>query len=131
MRKLSDYFMHALKERILKSFVELVRNDHTLCLEIRKSYINIYYRGGNLTKISQKNRIFEAFFEKKYFGKQTDHMLTDIPHVLSTESDAEKWIKQMPHLKQAMDKWLSDQVPSFFDLFRLFSLFFINPVPYA
>ena len=108
MRKLSDHFMHALKEGILKSFAELVRDDHTLCLEIRKNYINIYYRGGNLTRISQNNGIFEAFFDRNYFSIQIDHRLTDIPHILSTESDTEKWIKQMPHLKQAMDIWFGD-----------------------
>lgn len=108
MRKLSDHFMHALKEGILKSFPELVRDDHTLCLEIRKNYINIYYRGGNLTRISQKNGIFEAFFDRNYLSIQTDHRLTDIPHILCTERDTEKWIKQMPHLKHAMDIWFGN-----------------------
>jgi len=31
---------------------EGVLADRSLCLEIRENYINIYYRGGNLLKLS-------------------------------------------------------------------------------
>ena len=46
----------------INRFLEVVKKDATLCLEIRENYINIYYRGGNLVRIQEKNGIFSAFF---------------------------------------------------------------------
>ena len=66
---LSQTFMHALMNDLdpgINRFLEVVKKDATLCLEIRENYINIYYRGGNLVRIKEKNGIFTAFFDWKY-----------------------------------------------------------------
>jgi len=52
-RRLSDQFMAGLKEGWLHPLLDRVKADRTLCLEIREDYVNIYYRGGNLLKVSR------------------------------------------------------------------------------
>ena len=42
-----------LKSGLLQPVWNLVKLDSTICLEIRKNYVNIYYRGGNILKIKE------------------------------------------------------------------------------
>ncbi|HZK54138.1 MAG TPA: hypothetical protein VFC84_08105, partial [Desulfosporosinus sp.] len=105
-RGISKLFIDALEndkglglDRILK----LVKRDSTLCLEIRKDYINIYYRGGNLMKISEDRGRFAAHFDAKYI---TDNLLKKLPpSVLSTDEDVTEWLVAIPLLKHEMDLW--------------------------
>lgn len=77
-RQLSPQFMQDLmdsdKEKnkeagLLFPLKDLVKNDNSLSLEIRYNCINIYYRGGNLLKVSQcknKEHTYEPFFDPNY-----------------------------------------------------------------
>jgi len=56
-RGLSTEFMLALKDGFLNSILEVVKRDDTLCLKIKNEYINIYYRGGSILKLENKNGI--------------------------------------------------------------------------
>ena len=47
-------------------FCEAVKKDHTLCLEIRENYINIYYRGGCLLKLEENDGKYRASFDRRY-----------------------------------------------------------------
>ena len=53
-RGLSETFMKDLSQGHLKPILDLAIRDHTLCLQIRNDYINIYYRGGNILKLKKK-----------------------------------------------------------------------------
>jgi len=89
--------MEALKEGKLKSFLDFVQNDHTLDLEIRDNYINIYYRGGNLVKIEQdKNGEYNTSFEENYFDE----------NVKKNKEGKKITVNDFPEMKQAMDKYL-------------------------
>ena len=46
MRGINHKFTYDLQNGELKQFLDLVKNDSTLDLEIREDYISIYYRGG-------------------------------------------------------------------------------------
>lgn len=50
-RSLSQEFIDALNNGILKELLRYVKTHKDIILEIRKNYINLYYRGGNLFKI--------------------------------------------------------------------------------
>lgn len=56
MRTLDEQFITALKDGILSPILKFVQNDDTLCLAIRRDkrsdFINIYYRGGSLMRIT-------------------------------------------------------------------------------
>ena len=62
-------FLTDLKEGVLAPITEMVKSDTTLCLELRGRYINIYYRGGSLMKISTTRLAgtYSVSFNKSYF----------------------------------------------------------------
>ena len=59
MRGLSKKFMNDLSkpEGTLYPILERVRKDHNLMFAIRDGYINIYYRGGNIIRITQRGSL--------------------------------------------------------------------------
>jgi len=66
-RGISKQFLEALQYDTgigINRLLDLVKKDSSLCLEIRKDYINIYYRGGNLMKLSEQKGdfLFQEFF---------------------------------------------------------------------
>lgn len=94
-----------LKKGLLFPLLSLVRNDLTLCLEIREDYINIYYRGGNILKIKSEADSYSAFFDTKYLDKNTTKVPKRLPKTLSKSKDVSKWINAVPFLKHEMDLW--------------------------
>jgi hypothetical protein len=105
MRGLSQEMMNNLKNGELNSLLELVKHDHTLCLEIRENYLNIYYRGGNLLRIENERDHITVFFDSKYCGDKS--ILTHM-----RESDIDGWIKMIPTLKHEMDHWFVNKKES-------------------
>ena len=54
MRQVDNRFIQDLQNGELAYFLTQVkRNRNLLSLEIRNGYVNIYYKGGNLLKITQ------------------------------------------------------------------------------
>ena len=105
MRLLSPAFGSDLESGLLSGILQRVKEDNTLMLAIRKDYINIYYRGGNIMKISTNGSKYKAFFDTNY--KKTNKDLPDLPDKLTTKSEADKWISSLPHLKGIMDVYFS------------------------
>jgi hypothetical protein len=102
MRGIKKEFINDLNEGVLKPFLDNVKVDDALCLEIRGNYINIYYRGGNLFKITPaKNKGYRVYFDLGY-SKLHRHRLEDI-----NEYDCASWIENTPILKSEMDRYLS------------------------
>ena len=58
--------MDDLSTGVLAPLRDRVLADRSLCLEIREDYINIYYRGGSLLKLSIGPGGYVAFFDLKY-----------------------------------------------------------------
>jgi len=104
MRGLSRGFIDELKSGFLQPVLELVKRDFTLCLEIRKNYINIYYRGGNILKIAEKGHVFDASFDRKYLDEKQTRVRKG-PTKLGTTNDVMAWIDEVPFLKHEMDLW--------------------------
>ena len=52
------------KEGKLGGLIEMVKNDDELVLQIREDYFNVYYKGGNMLKVSSENS-FQ--FDYNYF----------------------------------------------------------------
>ena len=102
MRKLDDVLLKALRKGgSLYPLLAEVQSDPTLCLELRGTSINIYYRGGSLMKIEQRpndDRIFS--FDENYFA---DANRIDFPD----RTDVDAWIEVAPKLKRAVDQYLS------------------------
>ena len=101
MRKLNDIFWKDLKEGgRLFPLTDAVKSDSSLCLELRGDYVNVYYRGGNLMKVTQTGNEYKFFFDGNYFkaGGQTTFP--------GEREGVDAWLDVLPKLKQAIDRWL-------------------------
>jgi hypothetical protein len=111
MRVISPTFIEALKNGVLKPFLDNVKIDDALCLEIRKDYINIYYRGGNLFKITElkksspKNR-YRIHFDTNYL-KYCESIETRKRIESISPFDTGVWIDNTQTIKAEMDRFLS------------------------
>jgi hypothetical protein len=101
-RGLSPEFLADLQGGLLAPLRERVVRDQSLCLSLRENYINVYYRGGNLMKLSPADGGYAAFFDTKYFAGPAPAMPS--PR-LREASDVGAWLAALPTLKQAMDLW--------------------------
>ncbi len=107
MRALSEKFFEDMKTDLLNPFRERVSNDATLCLEIRENYVNIYYRGGNLLKLSTSPGGYAVFFDPEYAKGDGGALVQSLPDaVISTASDVDAWLAVLPVLKHTMDTFL-------------------------
>jgi len=109
MRSLSEKFMKDLRTGILSSILERVKQDDTLMLAIRKDYVNIYYRGGNILKLEEtKGKSYRASFEENYI-ESCGELLPDLPDKIQTAYEAKVWMRSFAQLKQIMDLHFGDR----------------------
>ena len=110
MRELSNEFLNSLKNGLLKPVLKRVKQDDTLMLAIRDGYINIYYRGGNLLKISEMPNFYEFFFDKKYdlsLGHKA-YVELNLCERITESAQIEKWVTSIARLKELMDFWFNE-----------------------
>lgn len=100
MRELSGSFMSDLKQGRLNKLLQIVQKDDTLCLEIRKNYINVYYRGGNILKVSEKSPGYSIEFDSDYCVK--GNTLWAQPNFANLQT-IDDYIDALPLLKREMD----------------------------
>ena len=95
-------FIQDLQEGVLAPLLKRVKEDTSLDMEIRQEYINIYYRGGNLLEVSKgsKGAGYSAFFNPEYVPAIRPLLPSSR---ISSVSDVEKWLAQIPAIKNAMD----------------------------
>ncbi len=106
MRGINDRFITDLKTGCLSFFLNQVKaNRDKLCLEIRKGYINIYYKGGNLLKITQKKSGYSFYFDAKYcLNKDDDSNYERLKNLDS--SSIQDYTDNFELMMSEMDSWL-------------------------
>ena len=72
MRGINERFIDDLKNGELRFFGELSIKNPDICLEIRKNYINLYYKGGNAVRITQKRDGYSFEFDARYCLNKND-----------------------------------------------------------
>jgi hypothetical protein len=98
MRKLSDNFFNCLKSGFLSGITEVVKQDPELDLEIREGYINVYYKGNSLLKLTEtKSLQYKAQLDKKFL-KGVDLSLD------FSKDTVKQFIENIPLLKQNIVK---------------------------
>ena len=100
MRTLNDVFLKDLKEGKLFPLTDAIKSDSSLCLELRGDYVNVYYRGGNLIKVTQTGNEYKFFFDENYFEAGERITLPD------EHEGVDAWLVVLPKLKHALDRWL-------------------------
>jgi hypothetical protein len=104
-RGLSPEFMDSLQSGLLAPLRERVKADSSLCLELRENYANVYYRGGNLMRVSQADGGYAAFFDANYFEGVAPPLPIPTGR-LREPADVAAWMAALPWLKQGMDLFL-------------------------
>ncbi|MCX6224454.1 MAG: hypothetical protein NTV01_06840 [Bacteroidia bacterium] len=106
-RILKEQFMSDLKNGALKDVLQRVKADHTLDLQIRDDQVNIYYRGGNLCRISRDRVKYQFEFDEKYAKETCPQSLKDL--IPGSKDTPQVWIARFPQLKQIVDIYLSSK----------------------
>lgn len=110
MRELSKSFMDDLQkpEGILYPILEHLQKDQTLMLAIRDGFINIYYRGGSILRITEQNgRSYNSFFDDQY--NKNGCKMPILPKTIKNQDDAKVWVNNFMILKHIMDVYLSNK----------------------
>ena len=105
MRHIDNRFIEDLLHGDLAYFLTQVKaHPGVLSLEIRNGYINIYYKGGNLLKITQKAKGYTFHFDAKYCNNKGDDRNFQLLSNLRCDNirDFEKHFHLM---MQEMDSW--------------------------
>jgi hypothetical protein len=100
MRKLSTTFLNCLNSGFLSEITEYVRCDHDLNLEIRDSYINIYYKGNSLLKLAEAG--FHLYYKAEIHKKFLEGISVSLDF---TKSSVPEFIKNIPLLKENISKY--------------------------
>ncbi len=103
-RNIGSTFFDDLKEGLLKPLLELVRCDNTLCLELRGFNVVIYYRGGALYTIYEKQEhVYEISFNDNY---RTDKDI-DKESENKKQLSISQAVEEVGDYKLIMDKYFS------------------------
>ncbi len=103
VRGISDKFIADFMEGQLKDIFKYVNSDENLALEIRDGYVNIYYKGGNLLKISKSKKGTISFdFDTKYC---TDKEAID--EIKKYKKKKDFCDKHLDFMKKQMDSWIA------------------------
>ena len=105
-RILSEKFENDLLNGCLKGLREHILADNTLMLAVRDGYVNVYYRGGNILKLSEKGDGYDASFDENYTKGQS-LQLPNSPMRVASETDIQQWVESFPVRKQIMDFWFA------------------------
>jgi len=106
-RVLSDDFLAALKSGVLSPLLERVQQDDTLDIELRGNdhSINVYYRGGSLSKVTQQGKKYRIKFDDRYFNTPLGETLRPAAplETISSSADCKLLTRNIPLYKQVID----------------------------
>ena len=100
MHSLDEKFLGDLADGMLVSLRRAVISDPSLCMELRGHYVNVYYRGGNLLKVSQRPKGYDISFDTEYFRRNSLQLPQSF---VSGKAQLDAWMEVYPRLKQVMD----------------------------
>lgn len=97
-RRLPPNFLEDLTMGFLKGLLQQVHEDKDLDLHIRENYLNIYFKGNSLLKLSEvANRVYRVEVHPKFLGELNFPPLRD-------EATASTFVAAIPGLKTAIIK---------------------------
>jgi len=108
MRHINENFIHDIQCGELSVFRKAVfENRDKLALEIRDGYINIYYKGGNLLKITfHRKKGYEFSFDPRYCLNKPDSSAYDEICALDPYS-VTAYADHLPRFLYEMDTWFA------------------------
>jgi hypothetical protein len=107
-RAISATFVKDLKNGYLSGLLQRIRDDDTLQLALRGSYINIYYRGGNILRLTEKSGSYFAEFNSEYSRDDYSKISElGLPKHISTLEECKLWLRAFPALKEVMNSFFA------------------------
>lgn len=108
MRHIDSRFINDLLHGKLQYFLNEVKNKRTiLSLEVRNGYVNIYYKGGNLLKITQKKNGYSFHFDAKYCKHKDNNNNFGLLNNLRSD-DIDSYRSYFKLMMQEMDQWFEE-----------------------
>ena len=108
MRHIDTRFIHDLLCGDLEYFLTEVKNNRNiLSLEVRNGYINIYYKGGNLLKITRKSKGYSFHFDAKYCKHEGGNKSFELLNNLHS-NDIDGYKKHFHLMMKEMDAWFDE-----------------------
>lgn len=105
-RELSSKFMNDLHENgPLYPFLEFVRKDTSLDMQIRPDEVHIYYRGIALLIVRLRAGKYDMLFNQNYLTKSYHVEMPSVDNTLM--NDPERWVGMFAELKTCIDVYLS------------------------
>jgi len=107
VRGINNEFIESLLTGQLSGFLALAKSNPNVCLEIRKNYINLYYRGGNAACISRTTKpdTFKCKFDEKYCFNKPKPSAPEILSILE-KGDPSDFLINFKMITHEMDTWL-------------------------
>lgn len=109
--QLSPEFMQDLKDGILSPLLQEVRDDDTLLMGLRGSYVTVYYRGGQLIKVAPESNGYSVAFDSNYdaggvlHGRLERHGCVDIlKRRIQSADDMVRVVGVLSEFKRLMDR---------------------------
>jgi hypothetical protein len=102
MRELSPEFIEIFKQGHLQELITKVIEDKDLDFQIRDKYINLYFKGNSLLKLSEAN--YKVEINKKF----TNGLM--IPEELSDAHKTQAFIENVPYIKENIIKYGSSSL---------------------
>lgn len=102
-----------LKEGILQDLLNKVANDDTLELEFRTGYLNVYYRGGSISKLIHKGKnCYLDYFDENYkkeenINPENEGEKEEFQREIRTKEDCEILVKEIINRKEIMNRYFS------------------------
>jgi hypothetical protein len=104
-KAISGRFMEDLQEGgRLHELTKKVRIDDTLMLALRGHYINIYYRGGSILHLEEKNGGYAATFDTDYAQGKAIELPS---RVVQEIEGCSAWVAALPELKEIMNAYFA------------------------
>ena len=94
-RHISEEFLNEFLNGSLKNILDYIHQDHTLDMELRRTEVTIYYRGGKLFSIKEDGYTLVPFDEK--YTKPVNEHIPDINNIKD----------YIPKAKHIMDAWFA------------------------
>lgn len=99
MRRLSENFINQLKTGFLSKILQLAIDDYDICFDIRKDYINLYYKGHSLLKLTEDK---PEYYSVDIHSKFIDDLR--IPSNLINAETTQQFLDSVPYLKRNIQK---------------------------